>query len=291
MSDQPAILLCGHGTTAPDALAGFGRFVETLRAKLPGRRVEHAFLELVDPSFASALAALHRDGVRDVIALPVLLFTAGHIKRDIPAALAAARAPLPGLRLRLARPLGLSPAVVETACRVAAAALPPTQDRADTVLLLVGRGTSDPFANADAAKLARLVVERLGLAFSTTAYIAVTSPKPAAALALLEHLPFRHGLFMPVVLFDGMLYKQLAAELSAHRSGSTKQWRLAAPLAADSTWIDTFRERLRECEAGYHCREIDDSVAAASHGHQHSHGHMTGHACAHHGHGHGHTHG
>lgn len=273
MSDQPAILLCGHGTTAPDALAGFGRFVETLRAKLPGRRVEHAFLELVDPSFASALAALHRDGVRDVIALPVLLFTAGHIKRDIPAALAAARAPLPGLRLRLARPLGLSPAVVETACRVAEAALQPAQNRADTVLLLVGRGTSDPFANADAAKLARLVAERLGLGFSTTAYIAVTAPKPAEAFALVEHLPFRHGLFMPVVLFDGMLYKQLAAELAALQPHSAKQWRLTAPLATDATWLGTFLERLAETECGYHCHEIDDSVAATANDHHNAPGH------------------
>ncbi len=273
MSDQPAILLCGHGTTDVDALAGFVQFVEALRAKLPGRRVAHAFLELAQPSFADALAALHRDGVRDVIALPVLLFTAGHIKRDIPAALAAARTALPGLRVRLARPLGLSPAVVETACRVAEAALPATQDRADTALLLVGRGTSDPFANADAAKLARLVAERLGLGFSTTAYIAVTAPKPAESFALVEHLPFRHGLFMPVVLFDGMLYKQLAAELAALQPHSAKQWRLTAPLATDATWLGTFLERLAETESGYHCHEIDDSVAATANDHHNEPGH------------------
>jgi len=272
MNDQPAILLCGHGTTDADAIAGFEAFVAQLRARLPYRRIAHGYLELAQPSFAETIEALHRDGIRDIVALPVLLFTAGHAKHDMPGVLNSIQSSLPNLRIRMGRPLGLTPEVVETACRVAAAAIPPGQSTADTMLLLAGRGTSEPDANGDAAKLARLVAERLGLGFATTAYIAVVPPKPADALALLEHLPFRHGLFMPAVFFDGMLYKQLTAELAAHQRQSAKQWRMAAPLASESPWIETFVARLAEVESGKVAMNRKPHAGhACAHPHHHAH--------------------
>lgn len=272
MNNLPAILLCGHGTTDPEALAGFARLLDELRTRLPGRRVHHAFLELAEPGFAGALASLHEEGVREVIALPVLLLTAGHYRRDIPESLAAALAPFSDMKLTLARPLGLSPELVETACRVVEAALPAGQDRADTALLIVGRGTSDATANADVAKLARLLQERLGLGFYTTAYIAMTTPRPAQAFRMLEFLPQRHAVFMPLVLFDGMLYKELAAVFTELATGSTKAWSLTAPLASESPWIATFLERLKEAEKGYHVQVIHAGTAACACGHAHHHG-------------------
>lgn len=144
--------------------------------------------------------------------------------------------------------------------------------RRSGMLLLAGRGTSEPDANGDAAKLARLVAERLGLGFATTAYIAVVPPKPADALALLEHLPFRHGLFMPAVFFDGMLYKQLTAELATHQRQSAKQWRMAAPLASESPWIETFVARLAEVESGKVAMNRKPHAGhACAHPHHHAH--------------------
>lgn len=280
MNDAPAILLCGHGTTDPEALAGFARLLDNLRRRLPGRRVSHGFLELAEPGFGSALASLHAEGVRVVIALPVLLLTAGHYLQDIPAALASALRPFPDLKLTLARPLGLSPAVVETACRVVEASLPLTQDRADTALLLVGRGTSDPVANADVAKLARLIQERLGLGFATSAYIAVTTPKPEAAFRQLELLPHRNAVFMPFVVFDGMLYKDLVGTFNTLVSESKKHWSLTAPLASESPWIDTFLERLEEAEAGRHARLVRATDARHDKDHTHPHELHRGTSCS-----------
>ena len=111
MNDQPAILLCGHGTTDADAIAGFEAFVAQLRARLPYRRIAHGYLELAQPSFAETIEALHRDGIRDIVALPVLLFTAGHAKHDMPGVLNSIQSSLPNLRIRMGRPLGLTPEV------------------------------------------------------------------------------------------------------------------------------------------------------------------------------------
>ena len=58
MNDQPAILLCGHGTTDADAIAGFEAFVAQLRARLPYRRIVHGYLELAQPSFAETIHSI-----------------------------------------------------------------------------------------------------------------------------------------------------------------------------------------------------------------------------------------
>ena len=251
MSAQPAILLCGHGTRDPDGVHAFGVFADTLRSRIPNRRITHGFLELSRPSFAEAIASLYREGVREIIALPVLLFTAGHAKHDLPTALNRIQSQHPGLHIRMGRPLGLTTNVIETACHlVNAAVITPALTLNDTALLVIGRGTSDPDANSDVAKLARLVAERLVLPFVTTAYIAVAPPTPVQALALLEHLPFRHGIVLPTILFDGVLHKELAHLVANHRACSTKTWSLAKPFVTDTAWIDTFIERLAEVETG-----------------------------------------
>ena len=70
---------------------------------------------------------------------------------------------------------------------VAAEAAAAPWDRRDTLLLVVGRGSSDPDANADVQKLTRLLWEGLGFGWAAACYIGVTTPllpeAPGAATA------------------------------------------------------------------------------------------------------------
>ena len=244
------MLLCGHGTRDADGVAAFETFITALRECLPGRRIAHGFLELSRPSFAEAVAALYLDGVREIVALPVLLFNAGHAKRDLPTVLNRLQGRHEGLRIRMGRPLGLSAGVVETAGRLVTAALPNSQSLQDTALLVVGRGTSDPDANGDVAKLARLVAEQLAMPFVHTAFIAVTSPSLAEGMALFKYLPFGRVVVLPTVLFDGVLHKRLVRLIENYRPVSLQKWHLADPFATDTSWLCTFAERLAEVENG-----------------------------------------
>ena len=80
-----------------------------VRALRPGLRVETGFLDFNAPSVPRVLERLAAEGVRDVVALPLLLTRAFHAKADIPAVLREATARLPRLRVRQAEVLGPSP--------------------------------------------------------------------------------------------------------------------------------------------------------------------------------------
>ena len=90
-SDHTALLLIGHGTDDPDGLAEY-RQMATLVGERLNTVVQPCFLELADPPIAQAIDDCVRAGFRRIVALPLLLGTAGHQKNDIPVALNQARA-------------------------------------------------------------------------------------------------------------------------------------------------------------------------------------------------------
>lgn len=240
-----AVLLCGHGTRVASGARQFEEVVAVLRARHPERRIGHGFLELASPGLEEMVARLYADGVRDILAVPVFLFAAGHLKREFPDLFGTLERRHAGLRIRLAAPIGLTEAVLETAHRLAerAASAAPAP-AADTCLLVIGRGTSDPEANAEAARFARMVAERLGWGFAATGYVAVTHPSVTEAMRLVDHLPFGRVVVLPLVLFDGRLHQGIARDLTERRARSARRWLLAEPFCTDDAWLATLDARI-----------------------------------------------
>ena len=118
------LLLVGHGSRDPGRGQGVRRAARPRRGSASeGRRVGGGFLELADPPIDDAVDALVADGADDVVAVPYVLFGAGHLKDDGPAVLGRARRRHPDVRFRLARDLGIHPAVLDVAEERARAAL------------------------------------------------------------------------------------------------------------------------------------------------------------------------
>ena len=107
---HPTTLLIGHGTRDAEGAQEALDFAASLAARLgPGRPVIPCFLELTDPPILPTIARCVEVGAREIVALPLMLFGANHVKSDIPAALAVARARHPGLTIRYGAPLGVQP--------------------------------------------------------------------------------------------------------------------------------------------------------------------------------------
>ncbi|HEX4144050.1 MAG TPA: CbiX/SirB N-terminal domain-containing protein [Pirellulales bacterium] len=158
-----ALLIVGHGTRDPAGLAEFQSFVDQVARQRTDWHVAGCFLELAEPSIATAVDRLAAGGKSRIRAMPLVLFSAGHAKRDIPDALAQAIARNPGLEIELCSPLGHHPAILQLSlqrCRqalsrqeaAAQAAISPDE----TLLILVGRGSSDIEATAQMRLLAEL---------------------------------------------------------------------------------------------------------------------------------------
>jgi sirohydrochlorin cobaltochelatase len=74
--------------------------------------VELAFLELMEPGLPDLVATLADEDVQEVVVVPVFLGRGGHLRRDFPVLLEAARARAPGVMVRETPAVGELPAVI-----------------------------------------------------------------------------------------------------------------------------------------------------------------------------------
>lgn len=198
-----SLLIVGHGTKSEQGVAEFGQLVQRVRELAPDRPVEGGFLELATPPIQDAVVALaQRSGVVDVV--PLVLVAAGHSKGDIPAALAREQLRHPGLAFRYGRPLGPHPLLVaEAAQRLEQVVRRELWQQ--TAVVLVGRGATDPDANAEVAKTARLLQEGRGIATVETSFISLAEPSVPAGLERARRLGHTRVVVLPWFLFAGVL--------------------------------------------------------------------------------------
>ncbi|GAB3433178.1 CbiX/SirB N-terminal domain-containing protein [Massilia solisilvae] len=107
-----ALVLFAHGARAPGWAAPFERLRALAAARLPDRSVSLAYLELMSPSLPDEVAALAARGVDEVTVVPVFLGRGGHLQRDLPALVERLRSAHPGLRIKVAGPVGEDEAVL-----------------------------------------------------------------------------------------------------------------------------------------------------------------------------------
>jgi energy-coupling factor transporter ATP-binding protein EcfA2/sirohydrochlorin ferrochelatase len=247
------LLLIGHGSRDPAAAKEFGAVVELVEARLDGRRVAGGFLELSDPPIDAAVDGLVAAGADDVVAVPYVLFGAGHLKDDGPAVLARARRRHPDVRFRLARDLGTHPAVLDVAEERARAALArlPDGDEATTAVVLVGRGSTDPDACAEMVKFARLLGDGRGLGLVEAAFVGMTRPTVSEALDRCRRLGARRVAVVPLFLFPGVLVDRIGEQAAAF-AAEHRDLTVAAgdPLGPHPRLADLVVERFGEPQTG-----------------------------------------
>lgn len=250
---RPALLLAGHGSRDPDGTREFLQLVEGMRAQDPGRVIECGFLEFARPVIAEGIARCVARGADTIAVLPGMLMAAGHAKNDIPSEIHEARRRHPSIRFHYGKHLHLHPKVLEL-CGLrldeAEGAAGPC-DRHNTLLLVVGRGSSDPDANADIAKLARLLGEGRGYGWSAACYAGVTMPRLPEALARCRGLGFARILVFPFFLFTGVLEKRIRQQTMEFASApQAPECLCAGCLAAHPLLGEAFAERAEEAIDG-----------------------------------------
>lgn len=212
MSDDIGVLVCGHGSRDPEAVGEFETIARGIAHRLPSYQVEYGFLEFARPVIRDGLDSLRAAGKTRILAVPGMLFAAGHAKNDIPSVLntyATRHAPL---QIDYGRELGIDLKLMRAAGARVEAALDAAGNRIareDSLLVVVGRGASDPDANSNVAKVARMLWEGLGFGWAETAYSGVTFPLVEPALEHVARLGYRRVVVLPYFLFTGVLVKRI----------------------------------------------------------------------------------
>src|SRR5438552_10056600 len=246
-----AVLLCGHGSRDPEAVAEFERAAGALRPRLPEFDFATGYLEFARPTIRDGLALLARRGARRILAIPGMLFAASHVKNDLPWEMNSFIAENPGIDVRLGRDLGIGPKLLQAAADRIAAAADSRISRSETLLVVVGRGTNDPDANSNIAKLARMLWEGMGLGWAEVAFSGVAHPRVDAALMRAARLGFRRIIVFPYFLFTGVLVKRIYAQTEAVAVRFPEiEFVKALYLRDHLEVIDAFVERVAEFDAG-----------------------------------------
>jgi sirohydrochlorin cobaltochelatase len=205
------VLICGHGSRDPEAIAEFEEFAEALRRRLPAVDFATAYLEFARPTIGDGLGALAARGARRIFAIPGRLFAAGHVENDLPWEANSFAAENPGIEVRFDRDLSVDPRLLRAAAdRISNAAPDIGVKRADSLLVVVGRGSSDPDANSNVAKVVRMLWEGMGFGWAQTAFGGVAVPGVDVALACAALLGFHRIIVFPYFLFTGVLVKRAA---------------------------------------------------------------------------------
>jgi sirohydrochlorin ferrochelatase len=117
-----AVLLIAHGSRRPEANADLDFIADELRRRGRYAVVEAAYLELAEPDIDAGAAACVERGARTVILVPYFLSPGVHVCEDLAEARRRLGQRFPGVRFRLAEPLGRHPLLAEIVAERAAEA-------------------------------------------------------------------------------------------------------------------------------------------------------------------------
>ena len=327
------VMVCGHGSRDEEAIAEFESVAAGIRERLPRYDIESGFLEFATPVIREGLGKLCARGNALCLAVPGMLFAAGHAKNDIPSVLNTFEAQHPEMEIRYARELGVDHKLLRAAGDRIREALDAAGDGVplhETMLVVVGRGASDPDANGNVAKVMRMLWEGFGFGWGETAYSGVTFPLVEPALLHAAKLGYRRIVVFPYFLFTGVLVKRIYAHTDRVAVRHPEIEFVKAPYLNDHPAVlDAFAERVEEILRGanlmncklckyreqilgfeaekglpqeshhHHVEGIGAGAGAEGrphHAHDHDHGHGPGHDEGHdhghqHAHGHAHDHG
>ena len=312
MSDKTAIMICGHGSRDVEAIQEFDLLAQHFRQRLPDYDIESGFLEFARPVIRDGLTKLKERGATRILALPAMLFAAGHVKNDLPWEINSYAAENPELEVKYGRELAVDLKLLRAASQrieEAEAAAETKVDRSETLLMVVGRGTNDPDANSNVSKVARMLWEGMGFGWAEVSYSGVTTPLVDAGLERAVKLGFKRIIVFPYFLFTGILVKRIYDWTDAAAAKYPGiEFLKAAYLRDHPLVIDAFVDRLTElmdgnpamnCQLCKYREQVlghEDEVGAVQTGHHHhvvgigtddDHGHAHGHS---HDHGHSHAH-
>ena len=247
------VMICGHGSRSQAAVDQFSVLADKLPAYLPDDwEMEYGYLEFANPVIRDGLDKLRAKGCDRILAVPGMLFAAMHSKNDIPTVLNTYAAKH-GLQVSYGRELGVDPKMVAAAGDRIAEAVNAANSKHgavsphDTCLVVIGRGASDPDANGNVAKIARLLHEGMGFGWCEVGYSGVTFPLVEPCLQHAAKLGYKRIIVFPYFLFTGILIDRIYGftdQVAANHPDI--QFVKAGYLNDHPKVIETFAERITE---------------------------------------------
>ncbi|MCG8893800.1 sirohydrochlorin chelatase [Tenacibaculum finnmarkense] len=245
---KKGILLCGHGSRTKTGTDAFKQLVEALQARYTDYEVDYGFLEFNHPVYEASIERMYQKGIREIYALPIILFAGSHAKNDIPYEMNTIQSYYSDLTIKMGKHLGVNSFLLELAQKriLEEESKHAIIDRKDVCLMVVGRGTTDTDANSDVHKLACMLGEGMGFGFTTVAYSGTAYPTVTKSLELTSKMEFKRTIAIPFFFFTGILLERIYTEIRTFNENSPNEYIYTDAFGSDELILKAFDERLEE---------------------------------------------
>ena len=239
------LVAVAHGSRDPRSAATVTELVELVRTLRPDLDARVAFLDLSAPRLGDVLTALHGQGHRDAVVVPLLLGRAFHARVDLPALVAEATRRLPRLAIEVAEVLGPDPRL-EAAARSRLRSTGVDLDDPDLGVVLTATGSSHAPANEAIAATAARWAATSGCAGVSPAFASGAGPRVEDAVRTLRAAGARRIAVASWFLAPGLLPDRVACQARA----MAPRARIAPPLGAHPLVARVLLDRFDEARSG-----------------------------------------
>ncbi len=249
---KKGILLCGHGSRTKTGTAAFKELVGILQKRYSDYEVDYGFLEFNHPVYEASIERMYQKGIREIYALPIILFAGSHAKNDIPYEMNTIQGYYDDLTIKMGKHLGVNSFLLELARKRILEEEEKHEpiDRKNVCLMVVGRGTTDPDANSDVHKLACMLGEGMGFGFTTVSYSGTAYPNVTQGLELTSKMEFKRTIAIPFFFFTGILLERIYKQVRDFNETSPLQYMYTKAFGVDELILKAFDERLDEAING-----------------------------------------
>ncbi|MGB9779784.1 sirohydrochlorin chelatase [Caldanaerobacter sp.] len=110
---ERGLLIIAHGSRVDETKEVVEKVAMRIREFGQYKKVEAAFMEFNEPDIPAAIEDFVKEGIFEIIAVPMFLFEGIHIREDIPELFEKEKEKYPNLNIKFARPMGYDDRIVE----------------------------------------------------------------------------------------------------------------------------------------------------------------------------------
>ncbi|HSU79696.1 MAG TPA: sirohydrochlorin chelatase [Candidatus Angelobacter sp.] len=210
-----AVLYVSHGSRVKEGVDQARFFIESCMEPLSVAIQEICFLELVKPSIKEGVERCIQQGADEIIIQPVLLFAAGHVKKDIPEEVNKIKRLYPTIKFSYGKPFGQDARIIDILSERLHQSGTPLLGEA--MILLVGRGSSDPEIKENFEVISEAIWNKEGLPIQSC-FLAACDPRLSDGLVLAQKSGFRQVFVIPYLMFTGILMKDMKKAIRPYQS-------------------------------------------------------------------------